>query len=1191
MRIFPWLLLNALFCGVACAQPLAMSFTYKQQTQPTRVKLADVLQQLKDHYKVDILYADQFITNQYVTASLVRLNDKLELNLKRILPAAGLRYIEQKAGTFLLIPIEKAPEPKPASDAPKAEASNTFPALNEQLREEAHLIRDEKRVMRSVSGIVTDDKKEPLPGVSVLIKGTQKGTITDAEGRFVFQDLLKDEEVLVFSYVGYQRQEVQVGTETRLNVVLLTDNKELDEVVVIAYGTANRREVSTAISSIGSKDIADKPVVNAVEALQGLMPGVNIQQGTAAPGDSPQIKIRGMGSLGAGNAPLYVVDGVPLASPSSFNQINPSDIKSIDVLKDAAAAAIYGSRGGNGVILVTTKRGDRTDNTRIELSSYLGFQEVTKLVDVLNKDEYIDYVTDAFANAGRPLPAMYNDPASLANTNWQREIFVKAPASNVQLSVSGGGSKSSFFVSGYATNQDGILKGTGFKRYGVRVNLDLRPLKWLDLGLTIAPSYSKTDIKPSQGTVNSAIFNTDFGRNPSSPSVGSPITLALLTPPIIPARLPNGDYGSNYSFPNYNTTINSLQTFNGQHYSPLQILDLYKDRYNSLRGLASGFIQARITENLTFKTSLGLETRSDERAWSIPATMGFDGGGSGANLSRPYLANVRANISKGGGNSWVWENTLNYNKSFDNKHNVDAIIGYAAQKSQSEAVSIESQPGTASNTSLDYPTNSTGINGFIQAYSANSLLSMFGRIQYNFNYKYMLSVAMRKDGSSRFGPNNRYATFPSVSVGWAIHEEGFAKSIFNPKYVNELKLRASWGKTGNYNIGDFTWQGLMGAANYPLGAGQGTVKPGFGQSSFYLPTLTWETNQQYNVGLDIRLLDNRIGLLVDYYDRTTDNLLLDANLPGVVGFANSIKSNVGKINNRGFEFAIASQNLAGKFSWKTDFNIALNKNKILSLAGDEPVFADVVGSPGYQNTIRHVVGGAIGDFYGLKKIGVYMNAEDLAKNPKWTGAQSSQVGDIKYADANGDGKIDLNDIVKIGSPHPKFIFGFVNSFKYKNADLTATVQGVYGGQIANAVVRYSNTFLGGDNPLAYAKDRWRSEAEPGNGQIPRSVAYTTNSPAPLAQFSSWNIYSASYVRISNVTLGYNFSSLLFKNTRGSKKTARLYGTVQNLATFSKYPGYNPDVNMYGKGDDARSGVDMGAYPLARRIVFGFTIGF
>lgn len=1039
----------------------------------------------------------------------------------------------------------------------------------------------------TITGTVHDETGAPLQSATVYVKNEGRPVTSDEKGNFKIT-VNSRSSVIVVEHVGYQNFEQVAGDVKILDITLLQKSTDMQDVVVIAYGTASRRAVSNAIASVSAKEIADKPVTNALTALQGTMSGVNIQQGTGAPGDAPQIKVRGMGSLGAGNAPLYVVDGVPLSDPSSFSQINPADIQSVDVLKDAAAAAMYGSRGGNGVVLVTTKKGTK-GAPRFNVDVYYGAQQLSKKIKTLNKEQYIEYVKDAFANAGRTVPSVFNSPDSLADTDWQDQIFRTAPMSSYQISTSGASDKVNYYISANYVGQDGILKNTGYDRFSFRSKIDVDLKPWLKLGVNMAPSYSLTDVQPAQGAVNSATFTTNFGQNPS-PSLGSPITLAILMPPVMPVRLPNGDYASTYNWPNTSPgNLGSLLSFNGQHYNPVQILDLYNDKYKAFKLIGNAYLQAEPVKGLKLKTSFGGEYGSNSRLWSIPATMAYDNN-TLANLSNPITGNVQSALSKGNRYNWVWENTANYSTVINADHNIDAVVGYAAQKTASENIAVYSKVGTATNQTVMYPSNTTQLNGSILPYGENTLVSAFGRVQYNYKYKYMLSAAIRRDGSSRFGSNNRYATFPSASAAWALDEEKFFQNLVPSNVIRTLKVRASWGRTGNYNIGDFSSQGQMGAANYVFGSAQGTIIPGFGQSSFNLADLTWETNEQTDLGIDLGLANNRIQIVADYYSRITKNLLLTANLPGLVGFATTIRQNVGSIQNRGFEFAVNSQNFVGAFQWNTAFNISFNKNKILSLLGDQTIYSNILGVAGYQNSIRNVVGGSLGDFYGMKQIGVYMNAQDLASSPKWTGAQPSGVGDIKYSDENGDGIIDVNDIVKIGSPQPKFTYGLTNNFRYAGFDLNIVLQGVYGGDIANAVVRYSNTFLGGDNPLSYAVDRWRSEDNPGNGWVPKAKAWQgVSNPAPLAQFSTYNLYSASYLRISNITLGYDFTKVIFG--KGGSKTARLYVAGQNLFTFTKYPGYNPDVNMYGGEDSDRLGIDQGAYPLARTIIVGLNVRF
>lgn len=870
-----------------------------------------------------------------------------------------------------------------------------------------------------------------------------------------------------------------------------------------------------------------------------------------------------------------------MVNADNFSQLNPADIESIDVLKDAAAAAMYGSRGGNGVVLVTTKRG-KPGKVRYSFDAYTGIQQVSKKIDVLNRDQYIDYVKDAFVNGGKPVPPMFNSPEKLADTDWQDLIFKTAPMSNYQLSVSGANENMDYYVSGYYMNQGGILRNTGYERYGVRSNLNVKLNPWMRFGINLSPSFSTTDIRPAAGTVNSGAMNTSFGPNPG---LGAPITLARLLPPIFPAYQPNGDYTSIYNFGPYTDPANA-QLFNGQTYSPLAVLDLYKDKLKSLRTVSSTYLEIEPIAGLTFRSSLGVEFLFNERKWFIPSTLMNDANPL-ANLSNPVLSNIRSTMAKGNTYSWTWENTANYRRTLGEGHNLDVIAGYSAQKMTSELISISSRAGTATSLLVEYPTNSTGIDG-TPSYSASSLVSVFGRLQYNYKYRYILSAAVRRDGSSRFGRAQRFATFPSISAAWAIQEEPFFRNLISADRVDEFKIRASWGKTGNNNIGDFSWQGYQVVDNAILGPGTGNLAVGYAQGNFLLNNLTWETNIQKNFGLDLGLFRNKLAFTFEWYDRTTKNLLLSKNVPALIGFTNSVLTNVGEIRNRGIELAVSTRNSLGKVKWNSSFNISFNRNKILSLVDGSPIMYDVVSSPGYQNSIRAVVGGSIGDFWGYKQTGVYRNAAEVAAGPVWE-AGGSVPGDIKYSDENNDKIINSKDIVKIGTALPKFTYGWQNSFTYGKLDLAVTVQGTYGNDIANATDRYSNTFVGGTNVTTDALNRWRSPEQPGNGWTPRANNPGNASPSSLSQFSTRNLFDGSYLRVRTVTLGYNLTSLIFR--KPTQQSARVYATAQNLFTFSKYPGYNPDVNMWGSLDQPRLGVDQGAYPLARTFVIGLNLGF
>ncbi|MES2277562.1 MAG: TonB-dependent receptor [Bacteroidota bacterium] len=1021
----------------------------------------------------------------------------------------------------------------------------------------------------TLKGKVTDSKGIPLPGASVKIKGTAAGVLTNINGDYTIS-VPNRNTVVVFSYVSFQTEEHVVGANTLMNISLQDNAISLNDVVVVGYGETKRKLLSTAVSSVNARQLEDRLVATPGEALVGQVSGVQISQSLGDPGAAPVITIRGLGSIGAGNSPLFVVDGYPLNSADDFNNINPADIETIQVLKDAAAAAIYGSRGGNGIIIVTTKRG-KSGATKFNFTANTGIANASKKVAVLDKDQYIDYVKDAFANSAKTLPAIYNDPSVLPNTNWQDQIFRTGVTSSYALSASGGSDKVTFNVTGSYYRQTGIIKATDFNRYNLRASMDAQLSKKLKFSFNIAPSYAINNQTATGGGLNNALIN-GIGTNPSG--VGGTVISALLQPPILPVRLPNGDYANATS-----VLSGAGQTFNGNPYNPVAVLDLYKDKTSTGRLLSNTSVEFEIIKGLKFRSNFGFEAILNNRNWYVPATLQSDNAPT-ANLSNPLLSNVRARVTQGTNYNYVSENTLNYHTVIAKNHDLTLLAGYSFQKNTYTESSQAGQNGTVTNSIVEYPNNAGIILG-TYAQSANALISTFGRANYSYKDKYLLSASVRSDGSSRFGLNRQYATFPAFSAAWRIGEEDFMKKF---PTISELKLRGSYGVSGNNNIGDFSSQSYATQISYVFGANNATPVFGFSPTSLANADLTWETNKQTDLALEIGLLSDRIYFTVDAYHRLTSNLLLSRGVPGIYGYATTIFTNVGSVENNGLEFSIKTVNLKSKLKWTTDANISFNQNKVLALT-DDGNFVGYDAAFGYTNSIRVVPGEAMSSFYGYRQIGVYKDAADVAASAKWASG-GSVPGDVKYADINGDGKIDASDIVNIGSPLPKFNYGMTNRFDYKNFTFSFLFQGTYGNKVLNSSDRYTDYYNGSFNVRTNALNRWRSATDPGDGMTPRAAV--TN-PSSTTVVSTRNIFDGSYLRLRNVTFGYSLTGHTLKTLGLS--SARIFVTAENLATFTKYFGYNPEVNVWAGSPAPRYGVDQGTYPIARTFSLGLNVGF
>ncbi|GAB3855327.1 TonB-dependent receptor [Hymenobacter terrigena] len=1029
------------------------------------------------------------------------------------------------------------------------------------------------RAMRAditITGRVVDEKGAGLPGVNVIVKGTSNGTQTDADGRYSIK--AADNATLIFTFVGYAAKEEAVGGRTAINASLAPDANGLEEVVVVGYGAQERKMLATSISTISAKSVEQVPVASPGEALVGLVAGAQITEPSGEPGSTATIRIRGLGSISAGNSPLYVVDGYPLNSADSFNQIPPSDILSIQVLKDAAACAIYGSRGGNGILIVTTKRGV-AGQTRFSANVYTGVQNVSKKIDLLDGPQYLDYLKEARTNGGGTIqPSLQADPSTYANTDWQDEIFQTGHQSNYQVSASGGGENSRFYISGGYFTQTGIVKGTGFDRFSLRANYDAQLSKKLKLAVSFAPTFSRTDTKPLSGSFNNASFN---GANNQIAAV----TSALIAPPIFPVHTPNGDYaGVLNMFPNVapaTGTAISVGLFN-----PVAPLDLYQDRTMQARALNTLALDYNVFKGLTFRTNLGVEVLANRRNWYVPATLPSNNQAS-ANINNPLLTNIDARQLNNTNFNWVWENTLNYSRTIGLNHSVTVLAGYSAQRNTNEGSNVFGQSGTYTNSAIEYATAAGQLFGSA-AYNANALTSVFGRFDYAFKDRYIVTAAVRTDGSSRFGPDKRYATFPSVALAWRAGEEDFIKQF---PTISELKLRASYGVTGNNNIGDYSYQSYQTAANYVFGANAGARSFGFAPNGVSIRDLTWETNTQVDAGFDLGLFRDRIYLTAAVYQRNTTDLLLNRNVPSIIGFTNRTLTNVGEVRNRGLEFQLNTANIQGNaFTWSTAANLSFNRNQVIALGGptDQIVYDAVFG---YTSSIRVVPGQPLGSFYGYKQIGVYKDQADVDASAKWASG-GSVPGDLKFADINGDGKIDSQDITKLGSPFPDFTYGIQNTFGYKGFSLAITLQGSQGNDILYAGDRYVNNFPGSANARTNVLDRWHSPSDPGNGWEPRA---TSSAPSSLTSFSSHYIYDGSFLRLRTVNLRYNLPKGLVG--KFGMDNASVYVAAQNLYTFTKYFGYNPEANLYGNTTAPTYGVDQGSYPMARTITIGATVGF
>jgi TonB-linked SusC/RagA family outer membrane protein len=1025
----------------------------------------------------------------------------------------------------------------------------------------------------TVKGRVTGvSDADPLPGVSVVIKGTQRGTTTNAEGGFQI-DVPDQATVLVFSFVGYKSIEETVGARTDFAVRLAPENKLLEEMVVVGYGTQSKRAVTGAVISINYDKFKDRSFSNVTQSLAGTLPGVNISQSQGAPGASPVIKIRGVSSITAGTNPLIVVDGVPLEN-FNLNLINPQDIESVEVLKDASSAAIYGSRGSSGVILVTTKMG-KPGKVNVSANVEYGSQKVTRRVKMMDAQQFIETYVDAKNNAwtaqggnasdpNSARPATLKIPEDFVNnpqqfgkgTDWQDVMFRTAPSVTAQLSVSGGTEKTQYMFSAAYLDQTAVLDRNYYKRLAVRSNVKTAISDKLTVGLNLG-------------------LTSIFDRTEGTQGKSDVISLGLQSNPHFPVYNENGNLG--YRDPNSTWfRFTSYADMNLWHpYSLTREVDKGRKSFNTL---ATGFLEYEVVDNLRFRTSISGNLYNmrnsfywnDKQGYGYSAVLAAQG-----NSGDSYMLN------------WLSENTLTYDKKFG-EHALTGLLGYTIQKQRDETMYV-----AANNfpNDLVHTLNAGTVTAGNTTASEWSLLSYLARVQYNFKNKYFLTGAIRRDGMSRFGEANKWGYFPSVSAGWLISDEAFMSSL---PAVNNLKLRASYGVTGNNQIPNYGSISLLGAAPYVNGT---NLANGLKVSGLANSGLKWEKTDQFNVGVDLGMFNNRLNVSAEYYNSITRDMLLFVPIPDITGFSSQL-TNIGKMRNRGVELNISSKNLTGDFTWTTDFNVSRNRNKVLQLGpGNAPIqYVDNVV------TVRTEVGQPVSNFYGYVFDGVFNNQSEIDAYPHHA---STTPGDPKVRDVNGDGKISDADRTILGNYQPDFIAGITNTVGYKGFELSFLFQGSFGGEIANNNVRYLGTWDNGRNFFASMYNYWRSESEPGDG---KHFKPTVNYLGLQKQFSSYWVEDASFVRLRNVRVSYGLPAKWTNKLKVS--SARIYVNAENVHLFSKYTGYDPENTTYGTTSYSSSmetagnyssgnapvpgafqGVDYGSYPLPRVITVGIKADF
>lgn len=1008
----------------------------------------------------------------------------------------------------------------------------------------------------AVHGKVTSSADgTPMAGVTVQQQHTETGTLTDQNGNYSLR-LSGSAPVIVFSYLGFEKKQVAVNGSGVLNIAMTPSASALSQLVVIGYGTQKKSDLTGSVASVSAKELDAGVSTSLDQALQGRAAGVQVTQLSGKPGAATSIRIRGTSSINAGNEPLYVIDGMLVDSDpndmgagvnlgpaiSPLATINVSDIASIEILKDASATAIYGSRGANGVVIITTKRGT-AGRTSIDVNAYYGFQQLAHKIPVLNASEFGDFVNEAKLNAG--LTPVYVNPSNLgAGTDWQDAIYRTAPVESYQVNFSGGDDKTKFAISGGYFDQDGIVINSNFKRYSFRVNLDRKLSDRVSVGNSL--SYARiasTGVLTNAGTIVPGVTKE-----------------ALLMDPVLPVYDASEPGGYTYE--------NDRGTTLGNPFAEAREYDSYGV---TSQVLGNVYLIYRIIPGLEFKTTFGIDAYSTKENSFGPNF-----------LKRTEASKGEASVGTKQGMTWLNENTLTYQKSFNRNNVLQVLAGYTMQRFHEEGLLTYA---------FDFPDNRTGWHDIGAALnpqnpsnseSSWSMISYLGRVNYTLDEKYLFTLTGRVDGSSKFAAGNQYGFFPSGAFAWKVSDENFMKQS---RVFSNLKLRVSYGLIGNQAIAPYQSLALVGPY------GQGVFNTSAGSEvftgkeplSYANKNLKWESTRQLDAGLDAAVVKDRISLTADYYRKKTFDLLLSTPIPYTTGFENTLL-NVGNIQNEGVDIDLRTVNLQGRLGWNTSVNFSVNRNKITNLNTDDDI-------PIWTGEILRK-GQPIGSFYGYKFLGIFQSDEQAQSSPVLVGqeatsqnpASRARAGDRQYLDVNGDGRVDENDRVLLGSAQPKFTWGLNNDFTYRGFELSFFIQGSQGNKEANMNSLQLENFTGENNVYAPAAlNRWTPAHH--STKYPRALA---SGSLDVGVFSSQIVEDASYARLKSLTLAYSFPRQMMERLKMT--SLRVYVSGTNLVTLTRYTGFDPEANTYGQNTSI-IGYDDGGYPQARTVSFGVNIGF
>lgn len=1092
------------FATPATAQDLLqkkVSISLEKGNIKTLLKSIEKQTNILFSYKKDLIANDQPLTLEIK-------NEKVEDVLRKVLLPRNISFETVGERQIILV---------------RSKALGFESIENNLNHDEKSILNFEKNIIADITikGTITDETGEKLPGVSVAVKGTTRGSTSNNSGEYSIS-VPDDKSVLVFSFVGYIAQEVLVGNKTILNVALKVDNKSLEEVVVVGYGTVKKSDLTGSVSSVKAEQIVAYPAGGVTQALQGRAAGVQIQSNNGDPGATFKIRIRGGSSINASSDPIFVIDGFVGGTLPP-----PEDIESIEVLKDASATAIYGSRGANGVVMVTTKQG-KDGKTKVEFNTSYSSQNEINRLELLNADQYTAYVKEVIPN--------YVSPGG--STDWQDKIFKTGAIQNHQLSFSGGNQSVKYYVSGSVFDQKGIIIGTDFKRYSLTNNLSFKVNEKIKVGVNVFAQRSGrkgtrtqegSGGAPEAGAVSSAFR---FMPNQNIYNADGSYTLALQGDPI--------------DNPFAIITERQNESINDQLQSNFSVdYDIFKD--------------------LKFKATFGASLNNRRQGTFTPTTLN-QGRAVGGEATQD--GNKNTNI--------INENYLTYTKTIADVHNFSVLGGYSFQKTRFESWGARGQSFITNAVSYWNLGSASVYQAPNSNLSESQLSSYFGRINYGFKDRYLLTFNARYDGSSNFSKNNKWAFFPSGAAAWNIMNEGFMKNF---KFFDSWKIRSSYGLTGNQAIGPYQTLALFSST---LAVINGKIVNAVRPTSVANDNLTWETTTQFDLGTDIGFLNNRFNLTLDYYNRVTRDLLFSVPLPQYSGFQTQLK-NIGKVENKGFEIGLNSKILTGEFKWNADVNVSANKNKVLQLPDNNDI--QYGAGPGHMiglgNTQILRVGQPVGSFWGWVYDGVYQTGDAFLPGAGF----ETVVGGEKYKDLNGDGKLDANDRQIVGNPNPKFIWGISNDFKFKNFDLNIFFQGSQGNDLLSFTLLEIESMASPYNSTTRALERWTPSFT--NTDVPKRSLSRTQ------RVSTRWVYDGSYARLKNLAVGYNLPNDLLKKAFISK--LRIYASAQNILTFTKYPGYDPEVNYNSDGSGSAAnrnlGLDYGSYPNAKSYTIGLNIGF